>query len=167
MIARPAVGPAMQAKVRVPVAAASDVAWARLTELSKLPEWMPDVVACTSDRLHVGARRVAVLHKPRYGKDRLVEAIDWVGDHAFSYDIEGGTGPMRRVHTTWRIREDEAEGGCAVEVESVFKMRGLWTLMAPLAALAWRRQLRVLAKGFASWAAHVDSGHPKGTMRPA
>jgi carbon monoxide dehydrogenase subunit G len=138
-------------QVRVKVKAPVHQAWTKLADLGALAKWAPDVASCKAESLRLGARRVAVLKEPAYGKDRLVETVNALRPQGFTYDIEGGIGPMATITTSWDL---EPKGDAAVvQVGSDIELSGKMRFAKPLAWLAWRRQLKVLAKGFADYAA--------------
>jgi hypothetical protein len=135
-------------RVRAPV----HLAWARLSDLGALARWAPDVVASKAETLRLGARRVATLAEPAYGKGELVETVNALRPHGFTYDIEGGIGPMSSIVTSWDLLPKGGGEGCVVQVQSDIALTGNVRFVKPLAWLAWRRQLAVLAKGFARYA---------------
>lgn len=136
-----------KAKVAVPV----HQAWPKLADLKALPEWAPDVASCKAEKLRLGARRVAVLTKPAYGKPELVETVMALRPQGFTYDIEGGIGPFTSIVTSWDL---EAKGeNAVVVVASDIEVGGKWRRAKWLAGWAWKRQLKALAKGFAAYAA--------------
>jgi len=134
-------------KVRAPIHAA----WPKLADLGALAQWSPDVAASPSDKLRLGARRRARLKEPAYGKAELVETITALRPQGFSYDIEGGIGPFATIATSWDL--EPAGDGCIVVLGSDITVTGKWRFAKPLAAWGWRRQLAVLAKAFANYAA--------------
>lgn len=142
----------MHAEARAHVPLPVEKAWPRLAELSALHEWAPDVTASPADPLRVGATRWAKLREPASGKDTLVERVVDVDErgHAFTYDIEGGIGPLRAIRTTWRL--DPTQGGCTVVVTSEVTLSPAARLLSPIVKRAWRKQLQALADGFAAWA---------------
>ena len=126
-------------------------AWERLAALDRLHEWAPDVTASPSDPLRVGAVRRATLTKPAFGKRVLVERVVAVdAPRSFTYDIEGGIGPLRAIRTTWRVVP--AAGGSRVTVASETTLGGLARLMPGMANKSWTKQLQELVDGFARWA---------------
>lgn len=140
----------MHVTVRVKVDAPVHQAWTKLADLKALSQWAPDVASSRSDPLRVGARRVAVLKEPAYGKAELVETVKALGPHSFTYDIEGGIGPLEAIETTWRL---EARGDKAVvTIDSEVQLARRLRLVTPLVKLSWRRQMKVLAKAFAAYA---------------
>jgi hypothetical protein len=141
----------MRVTVRQRIAVPLHRAWPKLADLAALETWAPDVTESRADPLRVGARRVAYLRNPAYGKKALVETVCAIEPHGFTYDIEGGIGPLRSIVTTWRLSGDGDH--CTVQVSSVLQVAGPARLAGPLVWLAWRRQLRALAKGFARHAA--------------
>lgn len=141
---------AMQTAVRVAVDAPIHQAWTKLADLGALAKWAPDVASSRSDKLRLGARRVAVLKAPAYGKAELVETVKVLEPHGFTYDIEGGIGPLEAIETTWRL---EPKGDrCVVVVSSTVQLARRLRPVALLAKLSWRRQLKALAKGFKRYA---------------
>lgn len=141
----------MQVQVRVKVKAPIHQAWPKLADLAALSKWAPDIASSKAETLRLGARRVAILKEPAYGKDRLVETVNALRPQGFTYDIEGGIGPMAAIVTSWDL---EARGDtCVVVVASDLTLTGKLRYATPLAWLAWRRQLKALAKGFAAYAA--------------
>jgi carbon monoxide dehydrogenase subunit G len=135
-----------KAKAAVPV----HQAWPKLADLKALPEWAPDVASCKAETLRLGARRVATLRRPAGGKSDLVETVMALRPQGFTYDIEGGIGPFTSIVTSWDL-EPRGEG-CTVVVSSDLEVGGRWRYAKPLAAWAWKRQLKALAKGFARYA---------------
>ncbi|HUR25113.1 MAG TPA: SRPBCC family protein [Candidatus Thermoplasmatota archaeon] len=134
-------------KVRAPV----HQAWPKLADLAALSKWAPDVTTCKAEALRLGARRIATLKEPAYGKDALVETINALRPQGFTYDIEGGIGPLEEIVTSWDL---EAKGdACVVKVTSEVKLARKLRFAKPLVWLSWRRQVAVLAKGFAKYAA--------------
>ena len=134
-------------KAKVPV----HQAWPRLADLGALAKWAPDVSACKAETLRLGARRVAKLAKPAYGKQELVETVNALRPQGFTYDIEGGIGPLEEIVTSWDL---EAKGeACVVQVTSEVRLSRKLRFVKPLVWLAWRRQVGALAKGFAKYAA--------------
>jgi carbon monoxide dehydrogenase subunit G len=144
---------AVRVTVRRRVKAPVHLAWARLSDLGALSRWAPGVVASKAGTLRIGARRVATLRKPAYGKAELVETVNALRPHGFTYDIEGGIGPMPSVVTGWDLLP-RGDGGasCVVQVQSDVALAGGLRFAKPLAWLAWRRRLSALAKGFARYA---------------
>lgn len=141
----------MHVQVRAKVHAPIHQAWPKLADLAALSKWAPDVASCRAETLRLGARRIAVLKEPAYGKDRLVETVNALRPQGFTYDIEGGIGPMSAIVTSWDL---EANGdACVVVVGSDVELSGKLRYAKPLAWLAWRRQLKTLAKAFAKYAA--------------
>ncbi len=140
----------MRVTVRRKVRAPEHLAWTRLSDLGALHKWAPDVVASRAETLRLGARRVATLARPAYGKAELVETVNALRPHGFTYDIEGGIGPMPSIVTSWDLIPKGE--GCVVQVQSDISLAGGMRFAKPLAWLAWRRQLSVLAKGFARYA---------------
>jgi hypothetical protein len=133
-------------KVKAPV----HQAWPKLADLGALAKWAPDVIACKAETLRLGARRIATLKEPAYGKDALVETVNALRPQGFTYDIEGGIGPLEEVVTSWDL---EAKGdACVVRVTSEVKLARRLRFVKPLAWLAWRRQVVALANGFARFA---------------
>ena len=145
----------MRVTVRRKVKAPEHLAWTRLADLGALSKWAPDVVASKAETLRLGARRVATLKEPAYGKSELVETVNALRPHGFTYDIEGGIGPMESIVTSWDLIPKG--DGCVVQVRSDVTLAGKMRYAKPLAWLAWRRQLAVLAKGFAKYAAEPPS----------
>ena len=142
--------PGVHVTVRVKVDAPVHQAWTKLADLKALSQWAPDVASSRSDPLRVGARRIAVLKQPAYGKTELVETVKALAPHSFTYDIEGGIGPLEAIETTWRL---EARGeGSVVTIESEVQLARKLRLVTPLVKLTWRRQMKALAKGFARYA---------------
>lgn len=135
-------------KVKVPI----HQAWPKLADLGALARWAPDVVACKAETLRLGARRIATLKEPTNGKDRLVETVNALRPQGFTYDIEGGIGPLEEIVTSWDL---EANGdACVVKVTSEVTLARRLRLVKPLAWLSWRRQVAALARGFAKYAAN-------------
>lgn len=141
----------MRVTVRRKVKAPEHLAWTRLADLGALSKWAPDVVASKAETLRLGARRIATLKEPAYGKAELVETVNALRPHGFTYDIEGGIGPMSNIVTSWDLLPKGE--GCVVQVQSDIELTGTVRFVKPLAWLAWRRQLNALAKGFAKYAA--------------
>lgn len=140
----------MRVTVRRKVAAPIHRAWPKLADLGALHLWAPDVTATKAETLRLGARRVATLDKPAYGKADLVETVNALRPQGFTYDIEGGIGPFATIVTSWDL---ETRGdACVVVVTSDITVVGKWRFAKPLAAMGWRRQLAALAKGFAKYA---------------
>jgi hypothetical protein len=134
-------------KVKAPV----HQAWPKLADLAALSKWAPDVVACKAETLRLGARRIATLKEPAYGKDALVETVNALRPQGFTYDIEGGIGPLEEIATSWDL---EAKGdACVVVVSSELVLSRKLRFAKPLVYLSWRRTLSALAKGFARYAA--------------
>ncbi|MFA5944634.1 MAG: SRPBCC family protein [Candidatus Thermoplasmatota archaeon] len=141
----------MKVTVRRKVKAPIHQAWPKLADLSALPKWAPDVATCKAETLRLGARRTATLKEPAYGKAKLVETVNALRPQGFTYDIEGGIGPMDSIVTSWDL---EPKGdACVVKVSSEITLAGKLRYAKPLAWLAWRRQLKALAKGFGKYAA--------------
>jgi hypothetical protein len=140
----------VQVTVRRKAAVPVHAAWPKLADLAALSKWAPDVASSRSDQLRLGARRVAVLKEPAYGKAELVETVTALRPQGFSYDIEGGIGPFAAITTSWDL--EPRDGGCAVVVSSEIAVIGKWRFAKPLAAWGWKRQLAALAKGFAKYA---------------
>lgn len=141
----------MDSEAHADVALSPKAAWERLAALDRLHEWAPDVTASPSDPLRVGAVRRATLTKPAFGKPVLVERVVGVdAPRSFTYDIEGGIGPLRTVRTTWSVAP--VAGGARVTVSSETTLGGLARLMPGMANKSWTRQLQALVDGFAAWA---------------
>lgn len=141
----------MKVTVRRKVKAPVHQAWPKLADLGALAKWAPDVISCKAETLRLGARRIATLREPSYGKDALVETVNALRPQGFTYDIEGGIGPMESILTSWDL-EQKGEASI-VQVSSEIVLSGKLRYAKPLAWLAWRRQLNALAKGFAKYAA--------------
>ena len=141
----------MKVTVRRKVKAPIHTAWPRLADLGALPKWAPDVASCKAETLRLGARRIATLKEPAYGKDRLVETVNALRPQGFTYDIEGGIGPLEEIVTSWDL-EAKADA-CIVRVTSEVKLARRLRFAKPLVWLSWRRQVAALAKGFAKYAA--------------
>jgi hypothetical protein len=142
----PGVKVTVRRKVRSPV----HQAWPKLADLAALPRWAPDVASCKAETLRLGARRTVTLKEPAYGKDRLVETVNALRPQGFTYDIEGGIGPLEAIATSWDL---EPKGdACVVTVSSELTLARRLRLAKPLVHLRWRRQLKALAKGFARYA---------------
>ena len=140
----------MKVTVRRKVKAPVHQAWPKLADLGALPKWAPDVSSCKAENLRLGARRIATLKEPAYGKDKLVETVNALRPQGFTYDIEGGIGPLEEIVTSWDL---EAKGdACVVKVTSEVKLARRLRFVKPLAWLSWRRQVAALAKGFARYA---------------
>ena len=137
----------VRAKVRAPI----HQAWTKLADLKALAQWAPDVASSKADKLRLGARRTAVLKEPAFGKPELVETVNALRPQGFTYDIEGGIGPFATITTSWDLEPKGA--GCVVVVGSDLTVSGKLRFAKPLAWLAWRRQLKALAKAFARYAA--------------
>ncbi|MEA3135962.1 MAG: Polyketide cyclase / dehydrase and lipid transport [Thermoplasmata archaeon] len=143
--------PAVKVTVRRKVKAPIHQAWPKLADLAALPKWAPDVASCKAETLRLGARRVATLKEPAYGKDKLVETVNALRPQGFTYDIEGGIGPLETILTSWDL---EPKGDdCVVKVTSEVKLAGKLRFAKPLVWLSWRRQVAALANGFAKYAA--------------
>ena len=143
----------MHAEAHADVPLAPDKAWGALADLAALHEWAPDVVESPSDPLGVGAVRRARLDKPAYGKDVLVERVVAVAPgRSFTYDIEGGIGPLASIRTTWSVAPLEGGRGCRVTVASDVVLSGAARFVPFLVQRAWAKQLRDLARAFAAWA---------------
>ena len=140
----------MKVTVRRKVKAPVHQAWPKLADLAALPKWAPDVVACKAETLRLGARRIATLKEPAYGKDALVETVNALRPQGFTYDIEGGIGPMESIVTSWDL--EQKGDACVVQVSSQIVLSGKMRYAKPLAWIAWRRQLSVLARGYAKYA---------------
>lgn len=142
----------MHAKARAAVALPPDEAWARLADLGALAQWAPDVASSPAEPLRAGATRWARLKRPAYGKDTLVERVLDADPRrrTFTYDIEGGIGPMAAIRTTWAVAA--APGGSEVTVSSEVGLAGALRLVPFLARRAWAKQLQELADAFAAWA---------------
>lgn len=141
----------MHVQVRVKVGAPIHQAWTRLADLKALAQWAPDVASSKADKLRLGARRVAVLKEPVDGKGELVETVNALRPQGFTYDIEGGVGPFPAITTSWDLEPKGSD--CVVVVASDLTVTGRLRFVKPVAWLAWRRQLKALAKGFARYAA--------------
>ena len=133
-------------KVRAPL----HRAWPKLADLKALPEWMDDVASCKAENLRLGARRVVTLKEETYGKTEMVETVNALRPQGFTYDIEGGIGPFTSIVTSWDLEQDGDQ--CVVLVGSTIEVGGRWRYAKPIAAWGWKRQLKVLAKGFAKYA---------------
>lgn len=143
--------PSVKVTVRVKVKAPVHAAWPKLADLGALHHWAPDVTACKAETLRLGARRIATLKEPAYGKDELVETVNALRPQGFTYDIEDGIGPLEQIATSWDL---EAKGDhCVVVVSSELAVARKLRFVKPLVRLSWRRQLKALAKGFAKYAA--------------
>ena len=141
----------MKVTVRRKVKAPVHQAWPRLADLGALHRWAPDVTATKAETLRLGARRTATLKEPAYGKDKLVETVNALRPQGFTYDIEGGIGPLQEIVTSWDL---EAKGdACIVTVTSEVKLARKLRFAKPLVWMSWRRQVAALAKGFAKYAA--------------
>lgn len=142
----------MHAEARATAPLAPDAAWARLADLQALAQWAPDVASSPSEPLRPGATRWAKLKEPAFGKDTLVERVVEVDAkrRTFTYDIEGGIGPMKAIRTTWSVAA--APGGSLVTVASDVELAGALRFVPFLARRAWAKQLQVLADAFAAWA---------------
>lgn len=139
-----------EARAHVPLAPAA--AWARLADLSALSAWAPDVVASPSDPLRPGAVRRARLDKPAFGKEVLVERVVAVDAprRSFTYDIEGGIGPLKAIRTTWTVAAEGA--GSVVTCASDITVTGPARLVPFLVRKQWTRTLQDLVDAFAAWA---------------
>lgn len=143
----------MHVTVRARVDAPIHQAWTKLADLQALADWAPDVAESHADRLRVGARRVAVLKEPAHGKTERVETVKALYPHGFSYDIEGGIGPLEAIETTWRLEAADGDG-CIAVVHSrvVLAKRVRW--MTPLVRLSWGLRMKQLARAFAAYASN-------------
>lgn len=153
-----------EAQAHVPLTAAT--VWPKLADLPALSQWAPDVVDSPADDLRPGATRRARLDKPAYGKDVLIERIVDVDArrHTFSYDIEGGIGPLSTIRTTWSVVA--AEGGSIVRVASEVTLSGAARFVPFLVKRAWSKQLQELADGFAAWAVGEEKKARPGARPP-
>lgn len=142
----------MHAVASAAVALPPDAAWAKLADLGALAQWAPDVAASPAEPLRAGATRWAKLKEPAFGKDTLVERVVEADPkrRTFTYDIEGGVGPMKSIRTTWAV--NPAPGGSVVTVSSDVELAGAVRFVPFLAKRAWTKQLQVLADSFARWA---------------
>jgi hypothetical protein len=141
----------MKVTVRRKVKAPIHQAWPKLADLAALSKWAPDVTASKAETLRLGARRIATLKEPAYGKEKLVETINALRPQGFTYDIEGGIGPLEEIVTSWDL---EPKGdACVVKLTSEVTLSGKLRFAKPLVWLSWRRQLSALAMGFAKYAA--------------
>lgn len=140
----------MRVTVRRKVKAPIHSAWAKLADLRALHQWAPDVVSSKSDPLRLGARRIAVLDEPAYGKTELVETVNALRPQGFTYYIEGGIGPLEEIVTSWDL--ESAGEHCRVVVSSELTLARRLRFVKPLVRLSWRRQLKALAKGFSHYA---------------
>lgn len=141
----------MKVTVRRKVKAPVHQAWPKLADLGALHKWAPDVAATKAETLRLGARRIATLKEPTYGKGELVETVNALRPQGFTYDIEGGIGPLEEIVTSWDLEGDGE--GCTVKATSEVRLARKLRFVKPLAWLSWRRQLSALAKGFAKYAA--------------
>ncbi len=143
-----------KAKVALPVA----TVWNRLSDLRSLSQWAPDVASSPAEGLRVGATRWARLYEPAYGKDVLIERITDVdaGRHAFTYEIEGGIGPLTAIQTTWRVTPDRDGAGSIVTVSSLVTVAGMARFMPVLVLKRWTARLQALVDGFARWAKDLE-----------
>lgn len=141
-----------KSKVALPV----EAAWHRLSDLSALSQWAPDVAGSPSEALRPGATRWARLYEPTYGKDVLIERITDVDPRrrSFSYDIEGGIGPLAVIKTTWSVAADD--GGSIVTVASDLTVTGAARFLPFLVRKSWGKQLQELVDGFARWASRLQ-----------
>lgn len=139
-----------QAQAHVPLP--PDAAWLRLADLAALSQWAPDVLDSPAEPLRVGATRRARLRKPAFGKGVLVERVTALDPprRSFTYDIEGGIGPMASIRTTWSVAQAPG-GGSTVTVSSDVALAGAARLVPFLAKRAWTKQLQELADAFARW----------------
>lgn len=143
--------PCVKVTVRRRVKAPVHQVWPRLADLGALHKWAPDITATKAETLRLGARRVATLREPAYGKDRLVETVNALRPQGFTYDIEGGIGPLEEIATSWDLEAKDDD--CIVKVTSEVKLARKVRFVKPLVWLSWRRQIAALAKGFAKYAA--------------
>lgn len=142
----------MRAEAKADARVPASVAWARLADLEALAKWAPDVIDAPSDALRPGGKRRARLKTAVYGKDVLVERFVEVDAprRTFTYDIEGGIGPMTAIRTTWSVVP--AGTACTVHVASDLTVSGPARFVPFLVRRAWTRQLQVLADAFVAWA---------------
>jgi hypothetical protein len=147
-----------EAHARTPLTPAQ--AWDRLADLAALSQWAPDVADSPADPLRPGAVRRARLKKPAYGKEVLVERFTQVDarQRTFTYDIEGGIGPLASIRTTWSVA-GAADGGSVVKVASEVTLSGAARFVPFLVKRAWTKQLQELVDGFVGWA---GKGRSKG-----
>ncbi|MEK6976096.1 MAG: SRPBCC family protein [Candidatus Thermoplasmatota archaeon] len=145
-----------EAKAHVPLPVPA--AWQRLADLSALSQWAPDVAGSPAEAIRPGATRWARLYEPTYGKDVLIERITDVDPrrHTFSYDIEGGIGPLAAIRTTWSVAPADGGSGSTVTVSSEITLTGSARFVPFLVKRAWTRQLQDLVDGFAKWAGRLQ-----------
>jgi hypothetical protein len=141
----------MKVTVRRKVKAPIHQAWPKLADLAALSKWAPDVPECKAENLRLGARRIATLKERTYGKDKLVETVNALRPQGFTYDIEGGIGPLEEIVTSWDL--EQKGDTCVVVVSSELTLAPKLRFVKPLVYLSWRRTLNALAKGFAKYAA--------------
>lgn len=139
-----------KARVALPVA----TVWNRLSDLRALNQWAPDVASSPAEGLRPGATRWARLYEPTYGKDVLIERFTDVDPHrhAFTYEIEGGIGPLSSIKTTWRVSPDRTGKGSFVHVSSELTVSGPARFLPFLVLRQWTTRLQALADGFVRWA---------------
>ena len=145
------------AEAKAKVALPAETVWNRLSDLRALSQWAPDVAGSPAEGLRPGATRWARLYKPVYGKDVLIERITDVDPvrRAFTYQIEGGIGPLTSIETTWRVSPDRGAGSIVI-VSSILTVTGLARFLPVLVLKQWTARLQALVDGFARWAEDLE-----------
>jgi hypothetical protein len=148
----------MYAEAKAKVALPVQTVWNRLSDLRSLSQWASDVAASPAEPLRPGATRWARLYEPTYGKDVLIERITHVDvdRHRFTYDIEGGIGPLSTIRTTWRVLPDAGGSGSIVICSSELTITGPARFLSFLVLRRWTKQLQSLVDGFARWAKSLE-----------
>lgn len=131
----------MDIHVAAPVAD-EKAAWNLLAALGRLAEWAPDVASSDAGPLQVGTVRLVRLEEPVFRKSVLRERVIMVRDRSFTYEIEGGIGPLRRIETTWRIADGQ------VIVDSHVELAWYARPMAKQAQRQWHVAIAELVEGF-------------------
>lgn len=125
---------------QVRIACTPSVLWKHLTEPELLKEWVPDYVDETPDGpVHEGVGAASTMRLREGSKVVAYKSVvtAWERERRVAIRITGGSFP-KGMHIDVGYGITPSEGGCLLDYDVDYQLRGFFRLMAPIMWLATR-----------------------------